>query len=124
VILTKDHEPDVKCTVFHNDIRSYGKDFERYYQRASDLPDVRFIRSYVSIAKEDPETKNVTIRYATPDEGVKEEEFDLVVLSVGLNPPKNADGLANTFGIELNEHGFCKINPVPIPWNHPGRESS
>jgi heterodisulfide reductase subunit A len=121
VIITKEHEPDVKCTVFHNDIRSYGKDFERYYQRASDLPDVRFIRSYVSIAKEDPETKNVTIRYATADEGVKEEEFDLVVLSVGLNPPKNADGLANTFGIELNEHGFCKINPVnPMETSRPG----
>ena len=121
VIITKDHDADVECTVFHNDIRSYGKDFERYYQRAANLPDVRFIRSYVSIAKEDPETKNVTIRYATADEGVKEEEFDLVVLSVGLNPPKNADGLANTFGVELNEHGFCKINSVnPMETSRPG----
>ena len=56
--------------------------------------EVRFIRSYVSVGKEIPETKNVTIRYSTTDDGVKEEEFDLVVLSVGLNPPDNVEALA------------------------------
>src|SRR3989339_764766 len=79
VILSKDHDADVKATVFHNDIRSYGKDFERFYQRAEKLPGVQFIRSYVSIGKEIPGSKNVTIRYSTTEDGVKEEEFDLVV---------------------------------------------
>ena len=108
VILTKDHYNDSECVVFHNDIRAYGKDFERYYQRAKSLENVRFIRSYVTVSKEDPETKNVFIRYSTPDDGVKEEEFDLVVLSVGLNPPVNASELAEKFGIELIPQGFCK----------------
>jgi len=121
VLLTKVQAPDAACTIFHNDIRSYGKDFERYYQRAEDLPGVRFIRSYVSITKENPGSKNVTIRYSTPNEGVKEEEFELVVLSVGLNPPADAKGLADKFGIELNSHGFCEINPVnPIESTRPG----
>jgi heterodisulfide reductase subunit A len=63
----------------------------------------------------------VTIRYATNDEGVKEEEFDLVVLGVGLGPPANVEHLAEQFGIELNEHGFCKTNPVnPIETTRPG----
>ncbi len=120
-ILTKVHDADAECTIFHNDIRSYGKDFETYYQRAADLPGVRFIRSYVSIGKEIPETKNVTIRYSIPEEGVKEEEFELVVLSVGLNPPADAKGLANKFGIELNSHGFCKTNPLnPIETSQTG----
>jgi Heterodisulfide reductase, subunit A and related polyferredoxins len=79
VILTKDHDALAECTIFHNDIRSYGKDFERFYERTEKLPGVRFIRSYTSIVKEDPETKNVTVRYAAGD-GVKEEEFDMVVL--------------------------------------------
>ena len=121
VILAKDHEAEIDATVFHNDIRAFGKDFERYYQRAKNLPGVRFIRSYVSIGKEIPESKNVTIRYATDDVGVKEEEFDLVVLSVGLSPPKDAADLADKFGIELNSHGFCKTNPVnPIETSRPG----
>jgi heterodisulfide reductase subunit A2 len=121
VILTKDHHPESECTIFHNDVRSYGKDFERYYQRTENLPGVRFFRSYVSIVKENPETKNVTIRYSTPDAGVKEEEFDMVVLSVGLNPPAGVADLVKKFGIELNHHNFCKLNPVnPMETNRPG----
>ena len=121
VILTKDHDAEIEATIFHNDIRSYGKDFERYYQKAERLPGVRFIRSYVSIGKEIPESRNVTIRYATAEDGVKEEEFDMVVLSVGLNPPADFKGLAKKFGIELNSHGFCKTNPVnPMETSRPG----
>jgi heterodisulfide reductase subunit A len=121
VILSKDHYADMEATVFHNDIRAFSKDFERYYQRAANLPGVRFIRSYVSIGKEIADSQNVTIRYATDGEGVKEEEFDLVVLSVGLSPPKDAADLANKFGIELNAHGFCKTNPLnPIETSRPG----
>jgi heterodisulfide reductase subunit A len=121
VILTKEHDAEAECTIFHNDIRSFGKDFERFYERAEGLSGIRFIRSYVSIVKEDPESKNVTIRYSTPDDGVKEEEFDMVVLSVGLSPPADAKGLASKFGIELNPHGFCKVNPVnPMETTRPG----
>ena len=121
VILTKEHDAEAECTIFHNDVRSFGKDFERFYQRAADLPGVRFIRSYVSIWKENPETKNVTIRYSTPDEGVKEEEFEMVVLSVGLNPPAEHKEIAAKFGIDLNAHGFCKTNSInPMETNQPG----
>ena len=121
VILTKDHNADAECTIFHNDIRSYGKDFETYYQRAEQLPGIRFIRSYTSIVREIPETKNLVVRYSTSDEGVKEEEFDLVVLSVGLNPPADFEGLADKFGIELESHGFCKVMPSnPIQTTRPG----
>jgi len=121
VILTKDHNPEAECTIFHNDIRSYGKDFERFYQRTEKLPGIRFIRSYTSIVKEDPETRNVTLRYATPDDGVKEEEFDMVVLSVGLIPTADATSLEDQFHIELNSHGFCKAIPFnPMETTRPG----
>ncbi len=121
VILTKDHDAEAECTIFHNDIRSYGKDFERYFERTEKLPGIRFIRSYTSIVREDPETKNVTIRYSTYEDGVKEEEFDMVVLSVGLNPPNDVKSIANKFGIELGPHNFSKINPInPMSTNRPG----
>ena len=114
VILTKDHDADAECTIFHNDIRSYGKDFEPYYQRTADLPGIRFIRSYTTVVREIPETKNLVVRYATADEGVKEDEFDMVVLSVGLNPPADAEALAERFGINLNSHGFCQGDPFNL----------
>ena len=120
VILAKDHLPDLHAKIFHNDIRSYGKDFERFYQRAQKLPDVHFVRSYVSIGSEDPETGDVSIRYSTPD-GVVEEFFELVVLSVGLTPPKDAQRFSKIFGIELNQHGFCKVDPFnPLQTSRPG----
>ncbi len=121
VILTKDHDTDAQCTIFHNDIRSFGKDFERFFQRAEQLPGVEFIRSYVSIVGEQPDSKNVVVRYATNDDGVKEEAFDMVVLSVGLNPPTDHAALAKTFGIDLNSHGFNQTNHEnPMKTNQPG----
>jgi len=121
VILTKHHYEDAECTIFHNDIRSFGKDFERFFQRAEQLPGVKFIRSYASIEKEIPENKSVVVRYATADDGVKSEEFDMVVLSVGLNPPAGFKELSDKFGIELNSHGFCETDSTnPIKTNRPG----
>jgi heterodisulfide reductase subunit A2 len=120
-ILTKDHDAEARCTIFHNDIRSYGKDFERFYERTEKLPGVRFIRSYTTIVREDPTTKNVTVRYSTPDDGVKEEEFDMVVLSIGMNPPADVKDIVEKFGIELESHDFCKLNPAnPMETNRPG----
>jgi heterodisulfide reductase subunit A len=121
VILAKDHNSDMQAMIFHNDIRSFGKDFERFYQRAEKLPGVTFIRSYVTIGREIPGTKNVTIKYATCDDGVKEEEFDLVVLGVGLNPPADVRKLADKFGIGLNSRGFCQTKPGnPMETTRPG----
>ncbi len=121
VIVTKDHDPQAECAIFHNDVRSFGKDFERFYQRTEKLPGIRFIRSYVSIGREIPETKNVTIRYSTYEDGVKEEEFDLVVLSVGLTPPDDVRNLARKFNIDLTPQGFCKTSSVnPIETSRPG----
>ena len=121
VILTKHHYEDAECTIFHNDIRSFGKDFERFFQRAEQLPGVEFIRSYASIEKEIPESRNVVVRYATADDGVKSEEFDMVVLSVGLNPPAAYKEISEKFGIELNSHGFCETDSSnPIKTSRPG----
>jgi heterodisulfide reductase subunit A len=121
VILTKDHDEDTECTVFHNDIRSFDKDFEKYFHRAEQLSGIRFIRSYPSIVKEDKETKNVFIRYAIADKGVIEEEFDMVVLSVGLNPPVDNNNLADKFNIELNSYGFSDTaSGSPLESTTPG----
>jgi heterodisulfide reductase subunit A len=121
VILTKEHDSSARCTVFHNDIRSHGKDFERYFQRAEQLDDVRFIRSYAAVAGENPESKNVVVKYATADEGVKAEEFDMVVLSIGLNPPAAFKELSEKFGIELNSHGFNHtLDENPMVTSRPG----
>ena len=105
--LAKEHDSRLEVTIFHNDIRTHGKEFEQYYQRAEELPGVGFVRGYASIVLEHPDTDNVTLRYSL-DGSVREEEFDMVVLSVGLTPPDDIKGLSERLGIELNEEGFCE----------------
>ena len=121
VILSKDHDSELEATIFHNDIRAYGKGFEQYYERAKSIPGVRYIWSKVSVVKEVPETKNVVVRYRVNGSETKEEEFDLVVLSVGLVPSPGVKELANKLSVELNSHGFCESHPfVPVETSREG----
>ncbi len=121
VILSKEHDSELEATIFHNDIRAYGKGFERYYQRAKDSPGVRFIWSKVSIVGEVSETKNVVIRYRASSTEMREGEFDLVVLSVGLTSSASRRELAERMSIELNSHGFCKSDDFsPIETSRAG----
>jgi heterodisulfide reductase subunit A len=108
-IIAKEHTKGLDCTVFYMDIRTFGKEFEDYYNRAQDEYRIEFKRSRPANIREDSETKNVFLSYMEDDE-LKEEEYDMVVLSVGFNAPKDAVSLSEKLGIELNEHNFAQTN--------------
>ncbi len=103
-IIAKEHAHDVQPTIFFIDMRTYGKGFEEYYQNAKNEKGVRYVRCLASYAKEMQPSKNVLVGYTDPDGATVEEEFDMVVLCVGITP--DASGLAGALGVELNEHGF------------------
>lgn len=120
-IIAKEHVPTkLDCTIFYMDIRAYGKDFEKYYKRAMEEYGIKFMRARVASIDEDPATRNLIVKYIV-DEKPCEEEFDMIILSVGMRPPKNAEKLAKAVGIELNRYGFCLTNPLsPIETTRPG----
>ena len=114
-IIGKEHAKGLEPTIFFMDIRAHGKDFDRFVNRAKDEYGIRYIRSMPSAVKELQQTKNLLMTYVKEDGTLIEVEFDMVVLSVGLTPPKEAEKLAKALGIELEEHGFCRTsleNPV------------
>ena len=114
-VVGKEHAKNLEPTIFFMDIRAHGKDFDRFVNRAKGEYGIRYIRSMPSTIKELQQTKNLLIKYVQEDGTLVEEEFDMVVLSVGLTPPPEAAKLADSLGIELEEHGFCKTvlsNPV------------
>jgi len=114
-IIGKEHAKDLEPTIFFMDIRAHGKDFDRFVNRAKQEYGIRYIRSMPSTVKELQQTKNLLLKYVKEDGSLVEEEFDMVVLSVGLTPPKEAAQLAKNLGIDLEEHGFCRTrrdNPV------------
>jgi heterodisulfide reductase subunit A-like polyferredoxin len=121
-IVAKEHSPtNLDTTIFFIDMRTFGKGFEAYYERAKKEHGVRFIRCRPSSIEEVPDTKDLKIKYETEDGRLVQEEFNLVVLSIGLQPPKGADKLAEKLDIELNNHGFCKMAGFsPMAASRPG----
>jgi heterodisulfide reductase subunit A-like polyferredoxin len=119
-VIAKEHAPyDLDTAIFFMDMRTFGKDFEQYYNRAQEQG-VRFIRSRVHTI--DPaEGDNLKISY-TDESGAKHsEEFDLVVLSVAMEVSEAAKRLAQTVQVELNGHAFVNTGPAaPVASSRPG----
>jgi heterodisulfide reductase subunit A-like polyferredoxin len=112
-IIAREHDAHIEPTIFYIDIRSFGKGFEAYIDRAKREHGIRYVRCMVSSVKEAPGSHNLRLSYATytGEDGkrvvVQEEEFDLVVLSVGLRPTEATRAMSERLGIALNEFGFA-----------------
>jgi len=120
-VIAKEHVSSIEPTIFFMDMRTFGKGFEEYYNRAKEEHGVRFIRCRVSDIREDPKKKTLNIRYETEDSDLKVEEFDMVILSVGFIPSEGSKRLAEKIGINLNEFGFCEAPELsPIETNRLG----
>jgi heterodisulfide reductase subunit A len=107
-VIAKEHTPiQMDASIFYMDMRSFGKEFDEYRNRAEKEYGIRFVRSRVGAVTEDPSTGNLFVYYAK-DETPTAEEFDMVVLSVGMQPTKNVEKLAKNLGIKLNKYNFCE----------------
>jgi heterodisulfide reductase subunit A len=115
-IITKEHHEDVETYVFQNNLKTYGKGFHEFAEKAKDLG-VHYIIGKPSDVFEDPETKNLIVRYEDVEKGdVKEIEVELLVLSTGLIPCERNRKLANALKIELDDNGFfMERDPVHAP---------
>ena len=108
-VIAKEHaEHDLDTAIFFIDMRTYGKEFEGYYDRARQDHGVRFIRSRIHTIEEDPKTHDLALRYADENGDIRIERFDLVVLSVGLETPKSLIELAKRLEIELDQDHFVQ----------------
>jgi heterodisulfide reductase subunit A len=111
-IMAVDHVPGLQATIFYNDIRAYGKGFEAYYEGSKKNYGVQFKRGIISAVKQRQQTKNLVLSYVREDGQVTQEEFDLVVLSVGLRPSASTARLAEVVGVERDRFGFCQTEPL------------
>jgi heterodisulfide reductase subunit A-like polyferredoxin len=117
-VVAQGHTPGLEATIFYTDIRAFGKDFDRYYERAK-ADGVRFIRGMVSRVVEMPGSKELRISYIKDGKPV-DETFDLVVLSTGIKPSASALDLAKNVGIEINECGFCRSDEASVVTSREG----
>jgi heterodisulfide reductase subunit A-like polyferredoxin len=120
-VIAKEHDANIEPTIFYMDIRAYGKDFDKYYEKAKTDGGVRFIRSMVSRVVEDPLTHSLQITFLNEQQKLVTETFDMVVLAVGLKTSEQSISLANKLGIGLNESRFCKTTSFePVSTNREG----
>jgi len=121
-IIAKEHSgEDLDCAIFYMDIRTHGKGFEEYYNKARDELGVRFVRSRVHSITENVENGDVMLEYVD-DHGQRHiESFDMVVLSVGLEVDPKVMELAERLGVELTEGRFCQTSPfAPVATSREG----
>ena len=112
-----DHEPDTEVTCYYMDIRSFGKGFEEFYKTSQEKYGIEFIRGRPAEILENDDL-TLTVRAEDTLLGkVTEYTYDLVVLSVGLEPPKGSNELRQTLGLSRTTDGFYmeahpKLRPV------------
>jgi heterodisulfide reductase subunit A2 len=119
-ILTKTHEPEADVTVYYMDLRAYGKDFDRYYNRARDMG-VSYIRCRPSSVEEVHDSKNLKITYIDERNKSVTSEHDMVVLSLGLEPSASLEAQVGRMRVMMNQWGFAKTEELhPLETSRPG----
>jgi heterodisulfide reductase subunit A len=114
-IIAKEHDSEVQSTVYYMELRAFGKDFDKYIEKAKNDAGVIYKRAMIAEIVEDPETKNLLIHSVGEDGRLVKEEFDMVILSIGFEPHKDAAEFSKIFGIDADEYGFAqtsKLRPV------------
>jgi heterodisulfide reductase subunit A len=120
-MIAKERIPGVHCQIFIMDERAFNKEFNAYYEEAQHKYQVEYTRCRISAVKEDPLTHDLILRYPDEEGRMREDRFDLVVLSLGSRPPGGARDLARVLGIDLNPYGFCETDKFnPLETSRPG----
>jgi heterodisulfide reductase subunit A2 len=108
-VIAKEHaDYDLDCAVFYMDMRTHGKDFERFYNRAKEDHGIRFLRSRVHSVTPIAGSEDLEIRYVSETGEAKTEIFDMIVLSVGLETSPETIELSKKLGIELTPGNFAR----------------
>lgn len=112
---------DIDCSIFIMDERAFNKEYSAYFSKARNSHNIQFHHCRISGIKEDPQSGDLILQYATPNGELQEEHFEMVVLATGLQPPESAKYLADNLGIELNQYGFCQTDKfTPLQTTRPG----
>ncbi len=110
-IIAKEHsDHPLDCSIFFMDMRTHGKGFEDCYNEARDKHGVRFLRTRVHTVLPDEQSGLLSLRHLAEDGHVQVEQFDLVILSVGLETSKDLRQWGQDLGVELSPGGFARID--------------
>ena len=121
-ILAKEHSQNgLDAAIFYIDIRTFGKDFERYYNRAKNDLGIRFVKSRITHVEPMNVNGRHLIRFVDAAGHTRAEEFDIIVLSVGLGVLDQTISTSKKMGIDLNHYQFARTAGFdPVQSSRPG----
>jgi heterodisulfide reductase subunit A-like polyferredoxin len=126
-IMAIEHEPDTEVHIFMMDVRAFSKGYEEYFRRSREKYGIKYTRCRPSSVKENPENHNVIVRYVPeagdsgPRNALLEEEFDMLVLSVGMEISQDVRQMGRQLGLALDEYGFARTSDLaPLQTSRPG----
>jgi heterodisulfide reductase subunit A len=122
-VVTKERfQDDIETTIFYMDMRTFGKDYELYRERAEKKHGVRLIRSRPHSILRGVGEESLRLLYSTDDGGEQQaEDFDMVVLSTGFKIADDVRDLSMKMGLKLNSSGFAETNEFsPVETSRPG----
>ncbi|MFW5985926.1 MAG: FAD-dependent oxidoreductase, partial [Halanaerobiales bacterium] len=108
-LITEEHITDADLDLYYMDLRAFGKGFERYYNMAEDTTGINFRRSRVAELEENRENGNIMLRALNEEGEFNEEQYDLVVLAVGLKPSTQISDMMKKLKIRINRYGFADV---------------
>ncbi|MDR0882553.1 MAG: FAD-dependent oxidoreductase [Candidatus Adiutrix sp.] len=119
-IIAKEHAKyDLKVTVFYMDIRSFGKDFERYYEKAKEKG-INFVRSRIHTVQP-KQDGGVRLHYVTDHGQSATQDFDMAVLSHGLVITGETLDMSYKFGLKTDQYHFAQTTSfAPVALSRPG----
>ena len=92
--------------IYYMDIQQSGKSRRAFYGNCRE--EIRFIRSRPSELQRKP-GETVGVKYVSEEGAVRVDEFDLVILSVGIRPPADGVSLGKRLRVAMDEHGFFGV---------------
>lgn len=119
-LLLADHYPDTETAVFYQDIRASGKSFEDMFRRSKEAG-TRYVRGLPGEVEEDPKTRNLVVIVENTTAGrLERHELEMLVLSVGVQPPKDLAKISGLLTLSKTADGFFmeshpKLKPVDAP---------
>jgi heterodisulfide reductase subunit A len=119
--IVREHLPEAVSTIFYLDVRSYGKGFDRFVERARDEHKTRLVCGRIASVEEDPKSDNVFVHFITQGGSVQREEFDLLILSVGLEPSDSSTTVLHRLHTATDIRGFLDVQSFgPVDSSRPG----
>ena len=119
-VIAKDHDRSIDCAIFYIDMRTQGKNFDHYVDRAREKG-VDFVATRVHSVDKCPSTGELRLRFVKEEAKIVEERFDLVVLSTGLEIPPEVRDLAALLEVDVDDYSFIETDSFhPVSTSVPG----